>query len=184
MCREVQIYSSKCHSCNGIIWLQLVSITSSTSPSFLISETYCSVNRMNIWHRGKLLCCLCPSFHCRPDNWSIWSTAQLCCILDDVGIFIALYTPTIYMYIPNNYSDITVPTVALFWVTIMAFILWHWKESLTTIHYMYYTNPYTMIFRVLNYSRKHKYPERCSILTYWHMASKTYWILVQWSYYS
>ena len=57
------------------------------------------------------------------------------------------------------------PAVALLCVSTMAFILWRWKNSLNTVHQL--TNPYKLIFRVLHYSWKHKYPERRSALTYW-----------------
>ena len=38
----------------------------------------------------------------------------------------------------------------------------HWLENISLID-----NPIKLIVRVLNYARKHKYPENCSALTYW-----------------
>ena len=47
----------------------------------------------------------------------------------------------------------------------MAFILSYFKYLLTIFPHL--VNPYKLIFRVLNYAQKHKYPERRSALTYW-----------------
>ena len=47
----------------------------------------------------------------------------------------------------------------------MAFIFIYFKHFLTIFPQL--VNPYKLIFRVLNYARKHKYPERRSALTYW-----------------
>ena len=45
------------------------------------------------------------------------------------------------------------------------FVLWYWNDSLMTVPQI--SNPIKHIFRVLNYARKHKFPERRSALTYW-----------------
>ena len=47
----------------------------------------------------------------------------------------------------------------------MAFIFIYFKHLLTIFPQL--VNPYKLIFRVLNYAWKHKYPERRSALTYW-----------------
>ena len=47
----------------------------------------------------------------------------------------------------------------------MALIFSYFKYLLTILPQLF--NPYKLIFRVLNYAWKHKYPERRSALTYW-----------------
>ena len=48
----------------------------------------------------------------------------------------------------------------------------HWLENISLID-----NPIKLIVRVLNYARKHKYPENRSALTYWEEKSKQYFVL-------
>ena len=80
------------------------------------------------------------------------------------GINIAINT-TLLSYIPDCCSDFIAIALALSCVSITTFILCYWKDSVNTVHTL--TNPYKLIFSVLYYSWKHKYPERRSALTYW-----------------
>ena len=80
------------------------------------------------------------------------------------GLAIAFHT-ILLSFIPLRSLKFVAPTVALLCVSTMAFILCYWKGSLNTIPQL--TNPYKLIFNVLHYSWKHKYPERRSALTYW-----------------
>ena len=77
------------------------------------------------------------------------------------GFAIAFHTQ-ILSYFPQGYSDIIVPIVALLCISMIALILWYWKESLNTLHQL--TNPYKMIFRVLSYARKHNIPKGAVLL--------------------
>ena len=80
------------------------------------------------------------------------------------GFAIAVHT-ILLSYIPLDNFDIIAQAVSLLCVSAMAFIFWRWKGTLNTNHPL--INPYKLIFKVLTYSWKHKYPERRSALTYW-----------------
>ena len=67
--------------------------------------------------------------------------------------------------VPSDYFDITAQSVSSSSAIVMAFIFFYWKNSLDTVPQL--SNPYKLIFKVLNYARKHKYPQRRSALTYW-----------------
>ena len=67
--------------------------------------------------------------------------------------------------IPSKYFDIVVEALSFLSISMMAFIFTYFKYLLTIFPHSF--NPYKLIFRVLNYARKHKYPERRSALTYW-----------------
>ena len=67
--------------------------------------------------------------------------------------------------IPSDYFDIVVEAVSLLSIVVMAFIFWFFKYLFTIFPQLF--NPYKLIFRVLNYARTHKFPERRSALTYW-----------------
>ena len=80
------------------------------------------------------------------------------------GCVIATHT-ILLSYIESGNFDIIAQAVSFTCVSAMAFIFWHWKGTLNTNHPL--INPYKLIFKVLTYSWKHKYPERRSALTYW-----------------
>ena len=75
------------------------------------------------------------------------------------------YHTIILSFNPFDYLNFTAQVVAFLCLSTMAFILWYWNESLNMVPQQ--TNPYKLIFKVLNYARKHKYPERRSAFTYW-----------------
>ena len=80
------------------------------------------------------------------------------------GFIIGFHT-ILLSYITLDSFDFIAPAVALLCMCAMAFILWHWKDSLNTVHQL--TNPYKLIVKVFHYSWKYKYPESRSALTYW-----------------
>ena len=84
--------------------------------------------------------------------WVMWS------------VVIATHT-VLLTYVPLKNSDIISQAVSFSCMSAVAFTFWYWKGTLNTIHQL--TNPYKLIFKVLKYSWKHKYPERRSALTYW-----------------
>ena len=80
------------------------------------------------------------------------------------GFNIAVNT-ILFSYVPACCSDFVAIVAAYACVAIAALILCYSKNSVNTVHTL--TNPYKLIFKVLRYSWKHKYPERRSALTYW-----------------
>ena len=80
------------------------------------------------------------------------------------GLAIA-YHAILLRCIPSDYFDIIAQSVSSLSVLVMEFIFFYWKDSLIIVPQL--TNPYKLIFKVLNYARKHKYPERRSALAYW-----------------
>ena len=74
------------------------------------------------------------------------------------------YNTVLLQSIPNDYSDTVAEVASFLCIFVMGFIFIYFKQLLTIFSQV---NPYKLIFRVLNYSRKHKYPERRSALTYW-----------------
>ena len=80
------------------------------------------------------------------------------------GVIIAYHT-ILLKSIPSDYFDIAVEAVSFLCISVMAFIFSYFKYLLIIFPHLF--NPYKLIFRVLNYARKHKYPERRSALTYW-----------------
>ena len=76
--------------------------------------------------------------------------------------FVIAYHTILLSFISLHEFEYVAPLLALLCISTMAFILWRWKSSLNTIHQL--SNPYKLIFRVLHYSWKHKYPERRSAL--------------------
>ena len=81
------------------------------------------------------------------------------------GVGIANYPTLLPSIIPSDYLDIAFEAVSFFNISIAAFLVTHFKHLLTILPQHF--NPYKLIFRVLNYARMHKYPERRSALTYW-----------------
>ena len=65
---------------------------------------------------------------------------------------------------PTDYFDIVVEAVSFLCILVMTFIFSYFKHLLTIFPQV---NLYKLIFRVLNYAGKHKYPKRRSALTYW-----------------
>ena len=80
------------------------------------------------------------------------------------GIVIAYHT-ILLKSIPSDYFDIAVEAVSFLCISVMALTFTYFKYLFTIFPHQF--NPYKLIFRVLNYARKHKYPERRSALTYW-----------------
>ena len=83
------------------------------------------------------------------------------------GAVIAYYT-VLLKSIPGDYFDIVAEALPLLCISVMALTFIFSKNLLTILPQLF--NPYKLIFRVLNYVRKHKYPERRSALTYWEEA--------------
>ena len=80
------------------------------------------------------------------------------------GVVIAYHT-IVLKGIPSDYFDIVVEALSFLCISMTAFIFSRFKYLLTIFPHLF--NPYKLIFRVLNYARKHKYSERRSALTYW-----------------
>ena len=78
--------------------------------------------------------------------------------------FVIAYKTTQMGYLHFGYACMIAPAAAEL-LCVSAIVLWHCKYALDTVHQL--TIPYKLILRVLHYSWKHKYPERCSVLTYW-----------------
>ena len=80
------------------------------------------------------------------------------------GLFIAIYLIPLNA-ISSDYIDFAVEAGSFLFISVMAFIFSYCKHLFIILPQQF--NPYKLIFNVLNYARKHKYPERCSALTYW-----------------
>ena len=78
------------------------------------------------------------------------------------GLVISYYT-ILLKAIPTDYFDIAAESLSFLCISVMAFNFTYFKYLLTIFPQPF--NPYKLIFRVLNYARKHKYPERRSALT-------------------
>ena len=79
--------------------------------------------------------------------------------------FIVAYHTILLNIIPTEYFSIVLEAVSFLCISMMAFIINYYKNLLTVLPQLF--NPYKLIFKVLNYAWKHKYPERRSALTYW-----------------
>ena len=79
--------------------------------------------------------------------------------------FVFCYHAILLKSIPTKYFDIVSQAISFICIFVMAFVFSYFKHLLTIFPHR--VNPYKLIFRVLNYARKHKYPERRSALTYW-----------------
>ena len=82
------------------------------------------------------------------------------------GIISAYNTgPVLLESIPCDYLDILVEAASFLCTSVMALAFTYFKNLFTIFPHL--VNPYKLIFKVLNYARKDKYPERRSALTYW-----------------
>ena len=79
--------------------------------------------------------------------------------------FVISYNTVVLKSIPSEYFDIVVEALSFLCISMMAFIFTYFKHLLTIFPHSF--NPYKLIFKVLIYAQKHKYPERRSALTYW-----------------
>ena len=68
------------------------------------------------------------------------------------------FLPKNLIYLAPNLASLTLLVVAVI-------VFWCWNDSLMKVPQI--SNPIKHIFRVLNYARKHKFPEQRSALTYW-----------------
>ena len=82
------------------------------------------------------------------------------------GTFIVLSIPTPPVKsFPNLYfslTSLTISSVTITLIVVSHYLFKHWLDTTPQI-----TNPFKLIFRVINYSRKNKYPRNRSALTYW-----------------
>ena len=67
--------------------------------------------------------------------------------------------------ISSDYFNIVVDVGSIICISVVVFIFSYYKHLLTVLPRLF--NPYKLILKVLNYARRHKYPERRSALTYW-----------------
>ena len=79
--------------------------------------------------------------------------------------FVIAYHTQLLKGISSVYFGIVVEALSFLCISMMGFIFSYCKYLLTIVPQL--SNPYKLIFRVLNYARIHKYPERRSALTYW-----------------
>ena len=79
--------------------------------------------------------------------------------------FVIAYHTVLLKSIPSDYFDIVVETVSFLCISAMALSFVYFKYLFIISPQQF--NPYKLIFRVLKYAWKHKYPERRSALTYW-----------------
>ena len=76
---------------------------------------------------------------------------------------------TSYISLLNKFTEysihIALEAASFLCISVIPFIFIYCKNLLTILPQPF--NPYKLIFKVLNYARLHKYPERRSALTYW-----------------
>ena len=69
------------------------------------------------------------------------------------------------MFLPDEARKYLLLGISILSLTIAIFVMKYWSHLLMTKPLL--SNPIKHIAKVLNYARKHKYPERRSALTYW-----------------
>ena len=87
-------------------------------------------------------------------HWLLWGIA--------VGYFT---NAVLHSVLKDRLAVLVCRCLSLLTLLIACFVLWRWTNSLMTVPQI--SNPIKHIFRVLNYARKHKFPERRSALTFW-----------------
>ena len=82
------------------------------------------------------------------------------------GTFVLFSIPTLPVKSFSNLyfslTSLTISSVTITLIVISHYLFKHWLDTTPQI-----TNPFKLIIRVINYSRKNKYPRNRSALTYW-----------------
>ena len=87
-------------------------------------------------------------------HWLMWGSGM--------GI---LSNAVIHCVLHDEMAVLVSQSLSLLCLLIACFVLWYWNNSLMTVPQI--SNPIKHILQVLNYARKHKFPERRSAFTYW-----------------
>jgi peptide/histidine transporter 3/4 len=103
-------------------------------------------------------------------HWHFFGSTSGLIIMLLLDYLIAHHYNDLYWYIPttdNSYIYLYVITGLVFLYVVLTYIFLNkWLDVTMTIN-----NPISLIAGVLNYARKHKYPENRSALTYWEDES-------------